>query len=115
MDCAGPATAPLNVTSEVTSSTSIYVKWDEIPMIDRNGNITEYEVHYVPIDEGLNEHSDNTTDLEFIILNLKEFTNYSITVRAYTSVGPGPYTVPIINQTFEDCKCILEWSLSLVK
>ena len=84
-------------------------------MINRNGIITEYEVRYVPIHAGLTERSDNTSDLEFIIMNLEEFTNYSITVRAYTSVGPGPYTVPIINQTFEDCKCILIWSSSPVQ
>ena len=75
-------------------------------MIDRNGIIMEYEVLYEPLREDLTAGSRNTTDLELIIMELEEFTNYSISVRAYTSVGPGPYSEPIINQTFEDRKFI---------
>ena len=31
-------------------------------------------------------------------------TNYSISVRAYTIVGPGPYSAGIVKQTLEDGK-----------
>ena len=106
-DAAGPAAAPANVISEVISSTSIYVMWEEIPPIDRNGIITEYEVLYVPLHEDLSNGSNNTTDLYLTIMGLEEFVYYNISVRAYTSVGPGPYSVPITNQTLQDCEFII--------
>ena len=66
--------------------------WEEILPIERNGIITEYEVLYEPLREDLSPGSINTTDLNVIILGLQEFIFYNIFVRAYTSVGPGPYS-----------------------
>ena len=100
-DVADPTGAPVNVTSEVISSTSIYVMWEEILPIERNGIITEYVNLFV---KTLSPGSINTTDLNVIILGLEEFIFYNIFVRAYTSVGPGPYSVPITNQTLQDCE-----------
>ena len=36
------------------------------------------------------------------LTGLQEFTEYNISVRAYTSVGPGPYSEEVTNRTFED-------------
>ena len=99
-----PAVPPPNVTSEVVSHTMIYVAWEEIPLIDRNGIITIYEVLYVPLRGDLTNGSINTTNLSLVIMDLEEFAHYNISVRAYTSVGPGPFSVPIINRTEEHCK-----------
>ena len=48
-----------------------------------------------------------TTELisqtSYTIVNLEEFTNYSIEVTAVT-VGEGPYSTPIIVITDQDCK-----------
>ena len=90
--------------SEVRSHTRIYVAWNEIPTIDRNGIITTYEVFYEPLRDDLTAESINTTNLFLIIVELEEFTHYSISVRAYTSVGPGPYSIPITNRTEEHGK-----------
>ena len=81
--------------------------WEEIPPIDRNGNITSYEVLYEPLRDDLTAGSINTTNLFMTIVELEEFANYSISVRAYTSVGPGPYSASIISQTEEDGKLLL--------
>ncbi len=32
---------------------------------------------------------------------LEEYVEYNISVRAYTSVGAGPFSVGIVNQTLE--------------
>ena len=46
----------------------------------------------------------NVTATEFstLLVDLQEFVNYSIAVRAYTSVGPGPYSDGVFETTLED-------------
>ena len=41
-----PATPPSGVIADAVSPTSIQVNWTEVPTIDRNGIITQYEVEY---------------------------------------------------------------------
>ena len=86
------------------SSTEIMVTWEEVAMIDQNGIITDYEVEFEPLDFPADIFTDtiNATNLSIVITNLEEFVNYNISVRAYTSVGPGPYSDPVTVRTFED-------------
>ena len=89
----------------VLSSTSIMVSWDEVPPIDRNGIVTDYEVLYEPLEtfEGaIMSMKVNTTNLSIIVTGLQEFVMYNISVRAYTSEGPGPYSEEITEMTLED-------------
>ena len=93
--------------SQTLSSTSIHVAWEEVPPNDRNGIITLYEVLYVPLEtfnETIGAKEVNTTDLSYTLINLQEYVSYNISVQAYTSVGSGPYSVAITNQTLEDSK-----------
>ena len=92
------------------SSTSIEVSWEEIPIADRNGNITHYEVHYSVGDVDSFEQPPIiivTTDgpvLKANLQGLEEYTLYNISVRGVTIVGSGPSSPPVMNQTWEDCK-----------
>ena len=89
----------------VLSSTSIMVSWDEVPPIDRNGIVTDYEVLYVPLEtfEGaIMSMKVNTTNLSIIVTGFQEFVMYNISVRAYTSEGSGPYSEEITEMTLED-------------
>lgn len=89
------------------SSTSINVTWGEIPPIRRNGIITAYEVLYEPLETFggfISSKSVNTTNTYFVLFGLQEYVDYNISVRAYTEVGPGPYSQGITNQTFQDCE-----------
>ena len=44
-----------------------------------------------------------TTSELFIVLNdLEEYLDYNITVRGYTSAGPGPFSDTITEMTPED-------------
>ena len=78
---------------------------------DHHGNITMYEVRYTILDFGdsvnqtLNTSSGDETSLE--VDGLEEFANYTVEVRAYTAVGPGPYSSPIDVQTLPNCKHIV--------
>ncbi len=91
----------------VTFPNNITVVWDEVTEINQNGIITLYEVQYTPSDNfgapiislTLNVSSPMQT---LDILGLQAYVNYSISVRAYTSAGPGPYSNPQVALTDQD-------------
>ena len=102
-----PASPPQNVTAMVESSTAIRVSWEEVPAIDRNGEITEYEVQYEPLETFGGQISTSTVNTSMLSINLtglQEFTDYNISVRAYTSAGPGPYSIGVVERTDTDGK-----------
>ena len=99
-----PASSPQNVMAVAMSSTEIMVTWEDVPMIDRNGIIINYEIQIEPLDFLADIFIDplNTTNLSILVADLEEHVFYDIRVRAYTSVGPGPYSDPVTVRTFED-------------
>ena len=79
--------------------------WEEVPPIDRNGIISTYEVSYEPLETfGQLSSTDiiNATNLSVILEGLHPFLSYNISVRAYTSVGSGPYSDVVAEITQED-------------
>ena len=79
------------------------VTWDPVREIERNGIIGRYEVQFNQ--SALSEISQaetEATNLTLLLQNLQEFVEYSIAVRAYSSVGAGPFSPAVNNQTFED-------------
>ena len=46
----------------------------------------------------------NTSNISIVLEGLQEYVEYSISIRAYTSVGRGPFSPSVNNQTFEDGK-----------
>ena len=103
-----PATAPRNVEATAESSAEIMVTWEEVVAIDENGIIINYEVQFEPLEftETLTTSFVNTTDLTVVLRSLQEYVEYNISVRAYTSVGPGPYSDPVTQRTLEDRKLL---------
>ena len=102
-----PSSPPDNVTAIVLSPTEILVTWDMVPPIDQNGIITLYEVLYVPL-ETFNETIQEITrevfgtEMSITLTDVQEFVNYTISVRAYTAVGEGPYSEEVMVTTLED-------------
>ena len=81
------------------------VSWGEVPAIDRNGIIITYELLLEPLEtfgDLIGDEQYNSTNLFLVVTNLQEFVDYSISVRAYTIVGPGNYSGTIIRTTLED-------------
>ena len=73
--------------------------------MDQNGVITMYEVLYQPqetFNDEIEEMTVNVTELTANLTDLEEYVNYTISVRAYTSVGEGPYSEGIVELTDED-------------
>ena len=96
------------MVTTVAAQQSINVSWTVLNCQNRHGNIIVYEVHYTSSDnvnQTLNTSSGNDTSL--LVEGLKEFTNYTIEVRAYTSVGPGPYSSSMNIRTLPDRKHII--------
>ena len=105
-----PNAPPDNVQVFISSSTAILVAWDLVLGIDRNGIITQYEVEFSQSTFSEISTSNLTTtngSVQMVELEgLEEYVEYSLRVRAYTSVGPGPFSVTVVNRTLEDG----EWS-----
>ena len=104
--CAAPASPPENVNVVNISSTAIRVSWDPVPLIDQNGVITQYEVEYNQTTFSevsmYNTTTVNSTTLMVDLTGLEEYVVYSIRVRAYTSVGAGPYSDVVMERTQQD-------------
>ena len=96
----------MNIVITSMSSTTIQVSWDPVPEIHQNGIITGYDVTYYnqstfrqPVTVSVSADEDSVT-----LTRLEEYVVYSIRVRAYTSIGAGPYS-PLHNiRTLEDGK-----------
>ena len=102
-----PSGYPQNVEPTAISSTEILVSWDVVPSVDQNGIIILYEVQYEPLitfGGQLMTMVMNTSNTSVVLGGLQEYVEYNITVRAYTIVGPGPFSPGVNNRTFEDGK-----------
>ena len=100
-----PDAPPQNVIAMAISSTEIEVSWEEVPAINENGIITVYEAQCEPLQTfggQIFNNITNTTYLNTTLTDLQEYVEYNISVRAYTSVGPGPYSDPVTQRTLED-------------
>ena len=83
------------------------VQWSGLPVSDRHGMISFYEVLYNPhiqFDGQISIASLNTSDMTIVLVNLQEYVTYNISVRAYNRVGSGPYSENVIVTTLEDGK-----------
>uniref|UniRef100_A0A8C1ZGR0 Sidekick cell adhesion molecule 2b n=1 Tax=Cyprinus carpio TaxID=7962 RepID=A0A8C1ZGR0_CYPCA len=101
-----PSCGPTNVSAFATTSSSILVRWFEVPEPDRNGLILGYKVVYKEKDsdsplkfwtvEGNASHSVQLTGLGKYVL-------YEIQVLAFTRIGDGrPSTPSILERTLDD-------------
>ena len=101
-----PSAPPFNVQAQALTSSSIQVTWDEVPVRQQHGTITNYEVEYKQETyssvDNVQSMSVTSPTLMVNLTLLHEYTEYFIRVRAYTSVGPGPYSIEISATTLED-------------
>ena len=103
--CTVPSEAPQNVMLMFESSTAIRVSWEEVPAIDENGIIIMYQVQYDRLEtfgDLISTKNVNITDTSMlltVLTGLEEYVEYNISVRAYTSAGPGPYSDGVVERT----------------
>ena len=102
---AEPNASPANVHGHNTSSTSIFVQWENVPEADQNGVILHYTVTYKALPDGsLQTKVVSAPTTQVTLMGLNEYTNYSITLFASTVKGDGNVSTPIVVITDEDSK-----------
>ena len=99
-----PTGPPLNVRAVTGSASSIKVTWESPDPWQRNGKITKYVVRYKKVTGGETMRKTLTvgsgdTSLDMIVEGLQVNTMYLFSVRAFTSVGPGPSSLEVRSQT----------------
>ncbi len=82
------------------------VTWDEVPPIEQNGVISEYEVEvnqttFLQIAVSA-LYSISGADRKLIVSALEENVEYTVRVRAVTGGGNGPYSPGASNTTSQD-------------
>ena len=97
LSVSGPDGAPQNLRGQNSSSTSILVRWDEVPADQQNGIITGYTITYQSQTENDNGIVPaGPDDRQKQLANLEEYVNYNVTVFASTVKGDGPTSYPVI-------------------
>nr|XP_045601913.1 protein sidekick-like isoform X1 [Procambarus clarkii] len=99
-----PSTGPDKVSANATSSTTIVVRWEEVPKIHQNGIIEGYKVVYVGKNMKPQEKVIRTNNtFAATITQLRKYYQYTVQVLAYTRLGDGALsTPPLLVQTYED-------------
>ena len=102
--CVVSGEPPLDFVVTIISSTSGYLTWSPPNYEEQNGVIIMYVINVTVQETG--EHfqlTSNTTSLE--VTNLKPYRTYVCIIAAATSVGLGPFSIPVTVRTPEDGKC----------
>ncbi|XP_063770076.1 receptor-type tyrosine-protein phosphatase delta isoform X6 [Pseudophryne corroboree] len=101
-----PSAHPQDIRCNSQSSTSILVSWLPPPEDKQNGVITAYAIKYTEVDGEDNkphEITDISSDTrQYLLDQLEKWTQYHISMVAYTDVGPGPESPSILIRTDED-------------
>ena len=102
-----PSIAPTIIRIVSLSNSSIQVTWNTLSPVDLNGNLAGYTVRYrvslLPDVYETRVTAAGTNTL--IITGLQIFSTYSVSVRAASQAGAGPYSSDSTVQTEEGGKC----------
>ena len=77
-----------------------------------------YEVMYTPLETFGGTVESNSTnvsgsDLSVVLTGLEEYVNYTISVRAFTIVGPSNGSIIVTAETFQDGNFFGLWFIYL--
>ncbi|XP_045904091.1 protein sidekick-1-like isoform X2 [Micropterus dolomieu] len=100
-----PSGSPVNVTAEAVSSTRILLTWSALPLAQKNGVILGYKVLYSEKEsEGPPsvQLAEGEGSVSLLLGVLQKYTVYVLQVLAYTRLGDGPPSNPILLRTKED-------------
>ncbi|XP_028450243.1 protein sidekick-1 isoform X1 [Perca flavescens] len=100
-----PSGSPVNVTAEAVSSTRILLKWSALPQAQKNGAILGYKVLYSEKDSEAPpsvQVVEGEGSVTLLLGILQKYTVYVLQVLAYTRIGDGPQSNPILLRTKED-------------
>uniref|UniRef100_A0A4W5PZZ4 protein-tyrosine-phosphatase n=1 Tax=Hucho hucho TaxID=62062 RepID=A0A4W5PZZ4_9TELE len=108
---AKPSAPPQDVKCSSSSSTSLLVSWRPPPVESQNGALAGYLVRYQVVGasveggsagEPMEEPAVLPSDGKVLLQKLEKWTQYSVTLAAFTEIGPGPESEPLLCRTDED-------------
>ncbi|XP_041641485.1 protein sidekick-1 [Cheilinus undulatus] len=100
-----PSGSPMNVSAEAVSSTGILLTWTALPLAQKNGVILGYKVMYIEKESEISpsvQVVEGEKSMTMFLGGLQKYTLYSLQVLAYTRIGDGPPSNPILLRTKED-------------
>ncbi|NXS91194.1 SDK2 protein, partial [Jacana jacana] len=101
-----PSSGPSNVSALATSSSSMLVRWSDIPEADCNGLILGYKVMYKEKDSEARVQfwlAEGNASRSAQLTGLGKYTLYEIRVLAFTRIGDGvPSRPPVFERTLDD-------------
>ncbi|MEQ2314120.1 hypothetical protein AMECASPLE_008869 [Ameca splendens] len=100
-----PSGSPANVNAEAVSSSRIMLTWSFLPEAQRNGVIIGYKVLYQENDSDgppTVRVIEGDRNLTLLLGSLQKYTMYALQVLAYTRIGDGPPSSPLLLRTKED-------------
>ena len=111
------STAPTLSVNDITISSvearSMSVSWNEVPCIGQNGPITGYLLYYTNTTFNDTVNITGGDNRQYILTGLTPYTNYTVTVRAYSDAGIGPTSNETIQQTVESGKYTLLFAINV--
>lgn len=111
-----PTEAPNNIQVQAGSVGELIVTWQVPQKLSWNGELLGYHVNYTEESRqqqnSINYNSSNRSvsktitvhgwaTTKSIISGLRKFAKYSVRVRSFNSIAPGPWSTPIIATTLE--------------
>ncbi|XP_035704480.1 Down syndrome cell adhesion molecule-like protein Dscam2 isoform X15 [Folsomia candida] len=100
-----PDHAPQDISCTTLTSQSIRVSWTSPPLASANGVIKGYKVIFGPASSWYDEKTKEikaTPSSEIILHGLKKYTNYNMTILAYTNGGDGIPSTAVSCHTEQD-------------
>ena len=104
-----PAEAPDITNAAAINGTAIFVAWDEIDCLQRNGNITNYIINITSTEGTVynNTVSSNFNNIEIPVQYLSISYEYNVTIAAVNSAGIGVTSAPFPVQINGEKKCFI--------
>ncbi|XP_022810231.1 receptor-type tyrosine-protein phosphatase F-like [Stylophora pistillata] len=97
-----PRGGPANVLPTEVNKTTFNISWTTLPREQSNGDVILYNVKVELLSRGtrqkrasVSSKTVNTTNTFILLSGLLLCSQYQVSVRAYTKIGPGPYSPPV--------------------
>ncbi|NXA48598.1 SDK2 protein, partial [Nothocercus julius] len=104
--CPVPSSGPSNVSVLATTSSSLLVRWSDIPEADCNGLVLGYKVVYQEQEAEARARFwlvEGNASRSAQLAGLRPYTLYEVRVLAFTRMGDGvPSQPPVLERTLDD-------------
>ena len=101
-----PGVGPDNVVTSKLNESTFNISWTPLARDKSYGNVIQYEVNGELVSRGMRTKRAtaskiilNSTETFAVLFEMKLCSQYKLSVRAYTSAGPGPYSKALVLQT----------------